>query len=215
VTFSEYLAYRWEDLLLLSVQHVQVVLIAVAIATVVAVLVGVLVHGHAVPRQLVLTVTATMLTIPSFALFGLLIPLLGLGLLPTISALTFYAIFPILRNVITGLESVPAEVEEAARGMGLSVRRRLCIVRVPLAWPVLLNGIRVATIMCVGIAAIAAAVNGPGLGELIFEGLARIGGANALNSTLTGVIGVAIVALLLDLLFVLISRLTTSRGIRD
>ena len=170
MTFSEYLAYRWEDLLLLSIQHVQVVLIAVAIATVVAVLVGVLVHGHAVPRQLVLTVTATMLTIPSFALFGLLIPLLGLGLLPTISALSFYAIFPILRNVITGLESVPAEVEEAARGMGLSVRRRLYVVRVPLAWPVLLNGIRVATIMCVGIAAIAAAVNGPGLGELDLRG---------------------------------------------
>lgn len=215
MTFQDYLAYRWEDVVLLTLQHVQVVLIAVAIATILAVATGLLVHGRAVARQLVLTVTATMLTIPSFALFGLLIPLLGLGLLPTISALTFYAIFPILRNVITGLESVPAEVEEAARGMGLSVRRRMYVVRVPLAWPVLLNGIRVATIMCVGIAAIAAAVNGPGLGELIFEGLARIGGANALNSTLTGVIGVAIVALMLDLMFVVISRLTTPRGIRD
>lgn len=215
MTFQDYLAYRWEDVVLLTLQHVQVVLIAVAIATILAVATGLLVQGRAVARQLVLTVTATMLTIPSFALFGLLIPLLGLGLLPTISALTFYAIFPILRNVITGLESVPAEVEEAARGMGLSARRRIYVVRVPLAWPVLLNGIRVATIMCVGIAAIAAAVNGPGLGELIFEGLARIGGANALNSTLTGVIGVAIVALMLDLMFVLISRLTTPRGIRD
>jgi osmoprotectant transport system permease protein len=215
VTFGEYLAYRWEDLLLLSAQHVQVVLLAVGVATVVALAVGMLVYGRPVPRQVVLTVTATMLTVPSFALFGLLIPLLGLGLLPTISALTFYAVFPVLRNVVTGLESVPAEVEEAARGMGLSARRRLFVVRVPLAWPVLLNGMRVATIMCVGIAAIAAAVAGPGLGEPIFEGLARIGGANALNSTLTGVLGVAVVALLLDLMFVLLTRLTTSRGIRD
>jgi osmoprotectant transport system permease protein len=215
VTFREYLAYRWEDLLLLSAQHVQVVLLAVGVATVVALAVGMLVHGRPVARQVVLTVTATMLTVPSFALFGLLIPLLGLGLLPTISALTFYAVFPVLRNVVTGLESVPAEVEEAARGMGLSARRRLFLVRVPLAWPVLLNGVRVATIMCVGIAAIAAAVAGPGLGEPIFEGLARIGGANALNSTLAGVLGVAVVALLLDLMFVVLTRLTTSRGIRD
>jgi osmoprotectant transport system permease protein len=215
VTFREYLAYRWEDLLLLSAQHVQVVLLAVGVATVVALAVGMLVHGRPVARQVVLTVTATMLTVPSFALFGLLIPLLGLGLLPTISALTFYAVFPVLRSVVTGLESVPAEVEEAARGMGLSARRRLFLVRVPLAWPVLLNGVRVATIMCVGIAAIAVAVAGPGLGEPIFEGLARIGGANALNSTLAGVLGVAVVALLLDLMFVVLTRLTTSRGIRD
>ncbi|MGH3358889.1 MAG: ABC transporter permease, partial [Nocardioidaceae bacterium] len=89
------------------------------------------------------------------------------------------------------------------------------VVRVPLAWPVLLNGIRVSTILCVAIAAIAAAVNGPGMGEPIFEGLARIGGANSLNATLAGVIGVALVAVLLDLAFVLISRLTTPRGIRD
>lgn len=214
MTFAEYLEYRWEDIVLLTFQHVEVVLIAVGIATVIGVTAGLLVHSHPVARHLVLTVTATMLTVPSFALFGLLIPLLGLGLVPTITALTSYAIFPILRNVITGLESVPADVEDAARGMGLSARRRLYVVRIPLAWPVLLNGIRVATLMCVGIAAIAAAVRGPGLGELIFTGLARIGGANALNDTLAGVLGVAVVALALDLLFVLLSRLTIPRGIR-
>lgn len=215
MTFWEYLEYQWQDLLLYSIQHIEVVLIAVGIATILSVIIGLAVHSRPLARQVVLTVTATMLTIPSFALFGLLIPLLGLGVVPTITALTFYAIFPILRNVITGLESVPAEVEEAARGMGLPPRRRLFVVRVPLAWPVLLNGVRVATIMCVAIAAIAAAVNGPGLGEPIFEGLARIGGANALNAVLSGVLGVAIVALLLDGLFVLITRLTTPRGIRD
>lgn len=214
MTFSEYLDYRWQDILFYTFQHIQVVLIAVGIATVISIALGLLVQGRAIPRQIVLTVTATMLTIPSFALFGLFIPLFGLGALPTIVALTLYAIFPILRNVVTGLESVPAEVEEAAKGMGLSARRRMFVVRVPMAWPVLLNGIRVATILCVAIAAIAAAVNGPGLGELIFEGLARIGGANSLNAVLTGVLGVMIVALALDLLFVLIARLTTSRGIR-
>lgn len=215
MTFREYLDYQWQDLLLYTMQHVQVVLISVGIGAVISILLGALVYDRPVARQIVLTVTATMLTIPSFALFGLLIPLLGLGVLPTITALTLYAIFPILRNVVTGLQSVPAEVEEAARGMGLSARRRMFVVRVPLAWPVLLNGVRIATILCVAIAAIAAAVNGPGLGQPIFEGLARIGGANSLNATLAGVIGVMLVALLLDLLFLLIARLTTPRGIRD
>ena len=83
-----------------------------------------------------------MLTIPSFALFGLLIPPLGLGNAPTITALTLYAIFPILRNTLTGLESVPPKIEDAARGMGLDYRRRLLNFRLPLAWPVLLTGIR-------------------------------------------------------------------------
>lgn len=215
MTFQEYLDYQWQDLLLYTFQHIQVVLIAVGLGALISIVIGALVYDRPVARQVVLTVTATMLTIPSLALFGLLIPLLGLGVLPTITALTAYAVFPILRNVVTGLQSVPAEVEEAARGMGLSARRRMLVVRVPLAWPVLLNGVRVSTIVCVAIAAIAAAVNGPGLGQPIFEGLARIGGANALNATLAGVIGVMLVALLLDLLFVLLARLTTSRGIRD
>ena len=86
-------------------------------------------------------------------------------------------------------------------------------VVIPLAWPVILNGIRTATIMLVATAAIGAVVRGPGLGELIFRGLARIGGANALYEALTGVIGVVLVALVLDLLFVLIAKLTTLRGL--
>jgi len=84
-----------------------------------------------------------------------------------------------------------------------------------LAWPVIITGVRVAMIMNVAIAAIAAAVSGPGLGQLIFNGLARIGGANSLNDTLAGVLGVALLALAIDLLFVGFIRLTTSRGLRD
>jgi osmoprotectant transport system permease protein len=215
MNFIDYLSQRWPDIVPLVVQHAQVVLISVGIATVIGLAVGVAIEGHSTASRLALAVTGTMLTIPSFALFGLLIPPLGLGNAPTITALTLYAIFPILRNTLTGLESVPPEIEDAARGMGLDYRRRLLKIRLPLAWPVLLTGIRVATIMNVAIAAIAAAVSGPGLGQLIFNGLARIGGANALNDTLAGVLGVALLALALDLFFVGLTRLTTSRGIRD
>jgi len=215
VNFFEYLSERWADIVPLVIEHAQVVLIAVAIATVIGIGLGIAIEGHRAASNIALAVTGAMLTIPSFALFGLLIPLLGLGNAPTIVALVLYAIFPILRNTITGLESVPAEIEDAALGMGLSRPRRLLSIRLPLAWPVIITGVRVAMIMNVAIAAIAAAVSGPGLGQLIFNGLARIGSANSLNDTLAGVLGVALLALAIDLLFVGFTRLTTSRGLRD
>jgi osmoprotectant transport system permease protein len=214
MSFSEYLSERWPTIARLMAEHAEVVLIAVGIAAVAGIGLGMAVEGRPRARGLALGVTGTMLTVPSLALFGLLIPLFGLGLAPTITALALYAVFPILRNTITGLESVPSAVEEAARGMGMSRMSRMLRIRLPMAWPVVLTGVRVATIMTVAIAAIAAAVAGPGLGELIFGGLARIGGANALNDTLAGTLGVAVLALVLDALFVALSRLTTSRGLR-
>lgn len=215
VSFTEYLTQRWHDLAVMTIQHAEVVLIAVAIAAVIGIGIGAAVEGHPRAGRVALTLTGTMLTIPSFALFGLLIPLLGLGAAPTITALALYAVFPILRNTVTGLQSVPASVEDAALGMGLGRWQRLLRVRLPLAWPIILTGIRVSTIMIVAIAAIAAAVDGPGLGQVIFNGLARIGGANALNDALAGTLGVAVLALVLELFFVVVSRLTISRGIRD
>lgn len=214
MSFSEYLSERWPEIARLAAEHAEVVLIAVALAAVVGIGLGIAVEGRPRARGLALGVAGTMLTVPSLALFGLLIPLFGLGLAPTITALVLYAVFPILRNTITGLDGVPGPVEEAARGMGMSPAARMLRIRLPLAWPVVLTGVRVATIMTVAIAAIAAAVAGPGLGGLIFGGLARIGGANALNDTLAGTLGVAVLALVLDLLFVALSRLTTARGLR-
>lgn len=215
MSFTEYLSQRWPDLVVLTIQHAEVVLIAVGIAAAIGITVGAAVDGHPRAGRAALALTGTMLTIPSFALFGLLIPLLGLGNAPTITALVLYAIFPILRNTVTGLRSVPAAVEDAARGMGLGRWSRMLRVRLPLAWPVVLTGIRVSTIMTVAIAAIAAAVSGPGLGTVIFNGLARIGGANALNDAVAGTLGVAALALVFELFFASLSRLTTSRGIRD
>ncbi len=212
--FLEYVSRNAQQITFLTVQHVQVVLLSVAVAAVIGVGLGIATERAPRLRRLLLAFTGTLLTMPSFALFGLLIPVLGLGLAPTVVALTVYAIFPILRNTVTGLETVDPAVVEAARGMGMDSWGRLRTVRLPLAWPVILNGIRVSTIMVVAIAAIAAAVRGPGLGELIFRGLARIGGANALNQALAGVVGVVLVALVLDLLFVLVGRLTTPRGLR-
>jgi osmoprotectant transport system permease protein len=211
--FFTYVSENWSRISFLAVQHVQLVLISVLLAGVVSL--GLVALTERLPRvrSAVLSISGTLLTIPSFALFALLIPILGLGVAPTILALTIYAVFPIARNAVTGLEGVDPNVIDSARGMGMSSARRLFLVRLPLAWPVILNGFRVSTIMVVATAAIGAAVNGPGLGELIFRGLSRIGGANALNEALSGVVAIAAVAAVLDLFFVVIGKLTTSRGL--
>jgi osmoprotectant transport system permease protein len=213
MSFLQYIRLNSQDIIFLTVQHVEVVLLSVALATVIGVGIGIATDRAPRLRRGLLSLTGTLLTIPSFALFGLLIPVLGLGAAPAVVALTMYAIFPILRNTVTGLEGVDPAVIDAAQGVGLSSGERLRRVRLPLAWPVILNGIRLATIMVVSIAAIGAAVHGPGLGQLIFSGLARIGGANALNETLAGVAGVVLIALVLDVLFLLIARVTTPRGL--
>lgn len=214
MNFGTYLADEWPDIVELAIQHLEVVLISVAIAAAIAITAGIVIERWSRASGVVLSSTALLLTIPSFALFGLLIPLLGLGYAPTVVALILYALYPILRNTVTGLRSVDVAVIDVAKGMGLNWRQQLLRVRLPLAWPVILTGIRVATMMLVAIAAIGAAVSGPGLGELIFDGLARIGGANSLNDALAGVLGVVVVALVLDALYMLLARLTTSRGIR-
>lgn len=213
MSFFDYVAENSERIVFLLLQHVQVVLLAVGIATVISVAVAIATESAPRFRSASLSLTGTILTIPSFALFGLMIPIFGLGVVPTVLALSVYAIFPILRNTVTGLETVDANVVDAARGMGMGPGERLRRIRLPLAWPVILNGIRVATIMVVAIAAIGAAVRGPGLGELIFRGLSRMGGANALNEALSGVVAIVIVAAVLDVLFLITGKLTTPRGL--
>lgn len=210
----EYLRREWRDLLDLLLQHAQVVLVSMAIAAVVGVGVGVLSYRSNRASRAALTVTGTFLTIPSFALFGLFIPVLGLGYRPTVVALVLYALLPIVRNTITGLREVDPAISESALGMGLGRWQRLRRVEIPMAWPVILAGLRVSTLIIVGIAAIAAIVNGPGLGEPIFQGLAATGTNRGFNLAFSGTLGVMVLALVLDGLFVVITRLTTSRGLR-
>jgi osmoprotectant transport system permease protein len=120
----------------------------------------------------------------------------------------------VLRNAVVGLEGVDRTLLESARGMGLGPVSILMRIEIPLAWPVILAGIRISTQMSMGIAAVAAYVLGPGLGPYIFTGLSQIGGANALDYALAGTVGVVLLALVLDALLLLFGRYTTSKGIR-
>lgn len=205
---------RWSDLLDLTVEHAEIVLLAVFIATVIGVGLGVLTYRHPPSARIVLTITGTFLTIPSLALFALFAPLLGLGYRPSLVALVLYALLPIVRNTITGLRSVDSAINESALGMGLSRIQRLRRIEVPIAWPVILTGIRISTLLILSIAAIAAIVNGPGLGNWIMIGLESPTTARGFNHAIAGTAGVIVLAFVLDTGFAILSRLTTSRGLR-
>ncbi len=205
----EYVEDRWDLILFETVQHASMVAQCVLIAAILGVLIGVAAYRRPRPSALATTIAGVLFTIPSLALLGLLIPPLGLGVAPSVTAIVVYALLPIIRNTIVGLQGVDPLLVDAARGIGMSRRRLLTRIELPLAWPVILTGIRVSTQLAMGIGAVAAYVSGPGLGEQIFSGLARLGGANAVNSALTGTIGVAILALLCDAAFVLLGRFTT------
>lgn len=210
-----YLSRNWADIALLARDHAAVVVLSLSIGTVVATGLAVATYRRPRARSVVLGVTGTMLTVPSLALYGLLVSAgLGLGWPPVVAALVLYSLLPIVRNTITGLLGVDPAVTESAQGMGMGRWRRLVRIELPLAWPVILAGIRIATAIMVGIAALGTIVNGPGLGELIFNGLRRLASPAGLPLALTGTVGVAVVGLFLDGVLLALARVTTARGAR-
>lgn len=210
----QFISDRWTDIAYRSFQHVSLVVQSVILATIIAILLALLVTSHPRLKPVANYISAVGLTLPSLALLGLALPVLGIGTRPAVFVVTFYATLPILRNAVVGLDGVNPALVESARGMGMSSARTFLRVRLPLAWPVILAGLRVSTQMSMGVAAIAAYALGPGLGAYIFTGLTQIGGANALNYALVATIGIVILALLLDMVLIVIGRLTTSKGIR-
>ncbi|WP_454165750.1 ABC transporter permease [Gordonia iterans] len=209
----DYLQGRGQMLAFLTYQHASLSFQTVLVGTVVAIVIAVAVYRLPVAAALTVTSSRVALTIPTLALLALLIVPFGLGVVPSFIMLAFFAAMPVIGNAIVGLRSVPPSLVEAARGIGLPRWRVLLTVELPVAWPVILTGIRVSTQMIVGVAAIVAYVLGPGLGSLIFNGLARLGGANALEMAVTGTVLIVAIALVFDALLVLLGRLTIPRGL--
>lgn len=181
----------------LTLEHLWLVVISMAIAIAVGVPAGILVTRRPALREPVIGAANIIETIPSLALLGFLLPAPWLGARAdriTITALALYALLPIVRNTYVGITGVDAAVREAARGMGMTSRQVLWQVELPLATSVILAGIRTATVLTIGIATIAAAIGAGGLGEFIFRGLAMVN--NSL--ILAGAIPAAILALLAD-----------------
>jgi osmoprotectant transport system permease protein len=187
---------------LLLGQHIGLVAISTAIALLVGLPLGFLVARRPAWRRPVLGLANVFQTIPSLALFGLLIPAFGIGAWTAISALVVYALLPIVRNTYTGIAGVDPAVREAGRGMGMTDSELLRLVELPLAAGVILAGVRIATVVSVGIATIAAAIGAGGLGVYIFRGVATVDD----TLILAGAIPAALLALLADALLGLAER---------
>jgi osmoprotectant transport system permease protein len=197
---SEIARFFWErraEILALTGQHVALVLAATAVAVAIGVPVGVALTRRPRLARPVLAFANLVQTIPSLALFGFLIPLPlvgGIGARTAIVALVVYALLPILRNTHAGILSVDPAVVDAATGLGMTAGERLRWVELPLAFPVVLAGIRIATVVGIGLATIAAAIGAGGLGVLIYRGVATVDH----RLILAGALPAALLAVLLD-----------------
>lgn len=200
------------------VRHASLVAVAVAITLLIGLPFGVLGFRHPSLGEKVLAVLSIIQTVPSIALFGLLIgPLTslgraipwiseigiaGIGTTPAVIALVLYGLLPLVRNTIAGLDAVSPDVIDAARGNGMHTRQILFKVTLPLALPVILSGLRVVCVQTVGLAVVAALIGAGGLGTFVFQGL----GQNAVDLVMLGVLPTVLFALALDAVFALLTR---------
>ncbi|MDR3749506.1 MAG: ABC transporter permease [Acidobacteriota bacterium] len=194
----------------LTAEHLWLVGVSMLLAIVIGVPLGILLTRRPKWKALVLGSTNVIQTIPSLALFGLLLPLPWLGARAdrlAILALALYALLPIVRNTYVGIVGISAPVREAAVGMGLTSAQLLWHVELPLALPVMLSGIRVAAVITIGVATIAAAIGAGGLGEFIFRGIAMVDN----GVILAGAIPAALMALAADLLLSGVEKLLVRR----
>ncbi|NCA99722.1 MAG: ABC transporter permease [Clostridia bacterium] len=190
----EFFLSRWQDILELTLEHLLLVLIAMAISIVLGVSVGILITRSRILAGLVLGLASIMMTIPSLALFSLLLPILGIGTAPAIVGLVAYTQLPIIRNVYVGITTIDPAIIEAARGMGLTDRKILLRIQIPLAIPASMIGIRTAVVMGIGIGAIASYIGAGGLGTYIFQGISRTND----NMVIIGAILISLIAILAD-----------------
>ncbi|PLZ02786.1 choline ABC transporter permease [Burkholderia sp. WAC0059] len=211
----DYLASSWPELLRLTLQHLYLVGIAVGCAIAVGVPLGILIDRHAWLAPPLIGLATVILTLPSIALFGLMIPVFsrfgeGIGAVPAITTVFLYALLPIMRNTFLALRSVDAGIKEAGAGIGMTDWQRLRLVELPLAVPVILGGVRTAVVMNIGVMTIAAVIGAGGLGVLILRAI----GQSSMMKLLVGAVLVSLVAIAADLLLQALQRLLTPRGIQ-
>jgi osmoprotectant transport system permease protein len=195
-TLWDFMRQQSDKLLTQTLEHIGLTFISLFLAVLVGLPLGILIARKRKLSGTVLGIAGVLQTIPSIALLGFMIPLLGIGPKPAIVALLLYALLPIIRNTYTGITGVDAAVKEAAAAMGMSQWQVLLKVELPLAMPVILAGIRTATVITVGVATLASYIAAGGLGEFIFGGISL----NNTNMILAGAIPAALLAILFDFL---------------
>lgn len=208
--FQSTLISRWPDVLKATGQHVYLALVSIVLGILISVPLGILLTRYRRLAGPIIGITSIFQTIPSLALLGFMVPFLGIGNVPAITAMTIYALLPILRNTYVGILEVDKSVLEAARGMGMTKGQMMFLVEVPLARGVIFAGIRTATVMTIGVATLAAFIGAGGLGDLIIRGLVSVDP----GIMLAGAIPAALLAILFDLLFAWMDWLVTPKGLR-
>jgi osmoprotectant transport system permease protein len=210
-----YMIDNWNYLATLTWQHLWLVLLAVGLAIITGVPLGILIVRYKWLATPILGLTTILLTIPSIALFGLMIPLFsmigeGIGALPAITAVFFYSLLPIVRNTHIALDSLPPGLREAGRGIGMTFWQRLRWVEIPIALPVIFGGIRTAVVMNIGVMAIAAVIGAGGLGLLLLNGI----GGSDIRMLIAGALMICLLAIVLDWLLHRLQIVLTPKGIR-
>jgi osmoprotectant transport system permease protein len=203
-TLWQFMQEQSDKLFTQTLEHIGLTFISLFIAVVIGLPLGIFIARKKQFSGTVLGIAGVLQTIPSIALLGFMIPLLGIGAKPAIVALFLYALLPIIRNTYTGITGVDASVKEAALAMGMSLRQVLFRVELPLAMPVILAGIRTATVINVGVATLASYIAAGGLGEFIFGGISL----NNSNMILAGAIPAALLAILFDFLLSIVQKIS-------
>ena len=189
-----YLINHPGQMLQLTGQHVEMVGITVVVAVLVGIPLGILVARLRWLEGPVTSTAGVLYTVPSLALFAVLIPFTGIGTVPVVIALILYSLLVIIRNTIAGIDSVDPATLDAARGMGMTTTQQLLLIELPLGLPVILAGVRVATVSAIGIATVAAYVGAGGLGVLIFDGIERLDA----DLIVAGAVSASVLALVVD-----------------
>jgi len=202
------------DLLLTrTVEHISLVGVAVGIATLTGVPIGIAITKNEQAARIVLYVASIIVTIPSIALFGIMIPVLslighGIGYVPAVIAVLLYSQLPIIRNTYTAINNVDPALREAARGIGMSPNQRLRRVEIPLAVPVIMAGVRTAVVLNIGVMAIAAYIGAGGLGTFISRGISQ----SDPRQLIVGAVAVSLLAIIVDYSLLYVQKRLTPRG---
>ncbi|AFR70405.1 substrate-binding region of ABC-type glycine betaine transport system [Brachyspira pilosicoli B2904] len=203
--FLNYILEQRNEILTLLIQHIRLTVFSVLLAIVLGVPLGILVKYVQKLNKPILGFANIVQAIPSMALLGIAIPLLGIGSAPAIAMVILYSLLPIIKNTYTGLSNISPQIMEAAKGIGLTKMQRLFKIQIPLSLPVIMAGIRVSAVTAVGLMTIAAYIGAGGLGYLVFSGIRTINNFQIL----AGAIPACLLALFVDYVFSIIERLVT------
>lgn len=208
--FWKFVVSRNEQITSLILEHIELTVLAVFIAIIIGVPLGILITRIRKISGPVIGTTNVIQAIPSLALLGFLIPILGIGSKPAIVMVVLYSLLPIVKNTYTGLININKDVMEAAEGMGMTKGQILAMVQLPLAMPIIMTGVRISAVTAVGLMTIAAFIGAGGLGYMVFSGVQTVNS----NMILAGAIPACILALLMDFIIGRVEKIVIPKGIR-